>query len=259
MLMKVLNTIPVYNRKGQRVTSITEQECLALDLVKVDEQFFIVEQKFIVVKSKFFRHEHLVNSRTFLLKHQDLHFKKQEGIRYKKVFFLLEAPHRNEYDYAQNFKGKSPLFGKLETFRTAFNELINEIEKDENIGYEITLYNAVPFLTSLHYLAQKSLKSTTKFNFWLYGWWNLKYHKELEEYLELHKFDYYFNASAKQFKSLISRKLSNLVPTEYQVHHPSSGFWNRKIVNFGLKKIVHLDNKHELFQNNTINKAEEVF
>lgn len=257
--MKILNTIPVYNRKGQRITSITEQECLAIDPVNVDEQFFIVEQKFIVVKSRFFRHEHLVTRRTFLLQNQDLHFKKKEGIRYKKVFFVLEAPHRNEYDYAQKFKGKTPLFGKLEVFRTKFRELISMIEEEENIAYEIVLYNAVPFLTSLHYLAQRSLKSTTKFNFWLYGWWNLKYHKELEEYLELHKFDYYFNASARQFKSLISRKLSSLIGIEYQVHHPSSGFWNRKIVNFGLKKIVHLDKTHELFQNNDLISREEVF
>ena len=54
MLMKILNTIPVYNRKGQRITSITEQECLAIDPVNVDEQFFYCRTKIYCCKKQIF-------------------------------------------------------------------------------------------------------------------------------------------------------------------------------------------------------------
>ena len=81
----------------------------------------------------------------------------------------------------------------------------------------------------------------------MYGWWDLRYHKEFETYLQQNKFDYYINASTRLYKSILSYKLSSLVNTEYQVYHPSSGFWNRKEVKFGVKKIVHLDDSHYLF------------
>ncbi len=255
--MKIIETIPVYNRKSEKITSITTSECSAIKRADVNEQFFIVEESFIVVKSKFFRHEHLVKHRRFFLYQQDLHFKKKAGITYKKVLFILEAPHKNEYDYLQGFKGKSPLFGKLDTFVNTFEYLMNELTEDTNTAYEITLYNAVPFLIDLHYLLKRPVKETTKLNFWLYGWHELKYQKEFKNYLEFHKFDYYINASTRAFKTSISRALSTIVPIEHQVHHPISGFWNRKIVKFGAKKIVHLDDTHQLFQ--AENNKEERF
>jgi len=253
--MKIIQTIPVYNRKGQKITSLTAQEAKAIDITKVDEQFFIVEENFVVVKSKFFRHEHLVKSRNFFLHQQDLHFKKKEGVTYKKVLFVFEAPHKNEYDYLQGFKGKTPLFGKLETFRTTFHKLMEELTETQDIAYQVTLYNAVPFLMDLHYLMRRPVKETTKLNFWLYGWHDLKYKKEFINYLEFHKFDYYINASTRAFKASISRVLSTIVPVEHQVHHPNSGFWNRKVIKFGAKKIVHLDKSHQLFQ--PTNKKED--
>ena len=253
--MKIIQTIPVYNKKGEKITSITKEECNAIKQAEVDEKFFIAEKNFVVVKSKFFRHEHLVKHRTVFLHQQDLHFKKKEGIHYKKVLFILEAPHKNEYDYLQGFKGKTPLFGKLDTFTNTFQILMNELEAETDNAYQITLYNAVPFLIDLHYLLKRPVKETTKLNFWLYGWHQLKHEKELINYLEFHKFDYYINASTRAFKSAISRTLSTLVPIEYQVHHPSSGFWNRKIIKFGAKKIIHLDDSHILFQENNAKKA----
>ena len=60
--MKIIKNSPVYNRKGQRITSITEQEASYIDESKIDERFFIVEDAFLVVKSKFFRQEHLVKN-----------------------------------------------------------------------------------------------------------------------------------------------------------------------------------------------------
>ena len=41
-------------------------------------------------------------------------------------------------------------------------------------------------------------------------------------------------------KGIISQELSRVIDVEYQVHHPNSGFWKRKNINLGIKKIVHL-------------------
>ena len=46
--MQTIKNIPLYNRKGQRITSITEQEVGYIDETKIDERFFIVENNFIV-------------------------------------------------------------------------------------------------------------------------------------------------------------------------------------------------------------------
>lgn len=248
--MKIIKNIPVYNRKGQRITSITEQEATYIDETKVDERFFIVENNFLVVKSKFFRQEHLVKSWTFSIHHDKVHFKKEKGLAYKKVLFILESPHHNEFDYEQDFKGSRPLAGSFDVFKAVFNQLMEQITFDKDTAYEVTLYNPVPFQTSLHYLFRRNIKEKTKLGFWLYGWFDLKYHKEFEEFLGYRKFDYYINASTRTYKTLISRKLSKHIATEYQVYHPNSSFWRRKEVKFGLKKIIHLDNNHELFTDN---------
>lgn len=248
--MKIIKNSPVYNRKGQRIMSITAQEAAYIDEAKVDERFFIVENDFLVIKSKFFRQEHLVKNWTFCIHGSKVHFNKKDELNYKKVLFVLESPHHNEFDYDANFKGLNPLEGIFEQFKLTFNKLMTQITFDETLAYEVTLYNPVPFQSSLHYLFRRNIKEKTKLDFWLYGWFDLKYHKELEDFLGYRKFDYYINASTRTYKTLISRKLSKLIPTEYQVYHPNSSFWKRKEVKFGIKKIVHLDNSHELFNSN---------
>ncbi len=256
--MKNIKTIPVYNKKGQRITSITTKERDAINEALVDDRFFILEQHFIVIKNKFFRQEHLVKNVKFYIHKQDVHFKKQENLTYKKVLFILESPHKKEFDYEKDFQPLKPLVGSFETFRTTFYKLMEEISPEEHTGYEVTLYNPIPFQTSLHYLLRKNANERTKFNFWLYGWWNLKYNKEFTLFLETHKFDYYINASTRAFKPLISNKLAEVVPTEYQVYHPSSGFWNRKEVRFGVKRMIHLDDSHPLFHQKQ-NNDESIF
>jgi hypothetical protein len=245
--MKTIKNSPVYNRKGQRIASITEQESGYIDETKIDERFFIVENDFIVIKSKFFRQEHLVKNWTFCIHGTQVHFKRKDNLNYKEVLFVLESPHHNEFNYDDNFKALRPLEGIFEQFKLTFNKLMTQITSDETTAYEITLYNPVPYQSSLHYLFRRNIKEKTKLDFWLYGWFDLKYHKEFEEFLGYRKFDYYINASTRTYKTLISRKLSKLITTEYQVYHPNSSFWRRKEVKFGLKKIIHLDNSHELF------------
>lgn len=254
--MKIIKNRPVYNRKGQRITSITEQEANYIDETKVDERFFIVETNFLVVKSKFFRQEHLVKNWTFCIHNSKVHFKKKDDLNYKKVLFVLESPHHNEFDYEDNFKALRPLEGIFDLFRTTFGKLMQDITADNDTAYEVTLFNPVPFQNSLHYLFRRNIKEKTKLDFWLYGWFDLKYHKEFENFLGYRKFDYYINASTRMYKTLISRKLSKLIPVEYQVYHPNSSFWKRNDVKFGLKKIVHLDKSHELFAANDTSKEE---
>ncbi|MFD0962409.1 hypothetical protein [Pseudofulvibacter geojedonensis] len=244
--MKEIKTIPIYNRKSQKLTSITESEFKAIK-DDVDERFFIVEGEFVMVKSRFFRTEHLVTHQKLYIKDKKITFQKQKGIDYKKVLFILESPHRHEYDYEKNFSPRMPLYGNLNTFQSHFESLMFELTEEENYAYEVVLYNPVPYQTSLHYLLKRNVKEQTRFKFWLYGWLELKYHREFDRYLNQYKFDYYLNASTRMYKSIISYKLSTLVNTEYQVYHPSSGFWNRKEAKFGIKKIIHLDDSHFLF------------
>ena len=244
--MKTIKTIPVYNRKGQRITSITEKEAGYIDHSKIDDKFFIVENDFLVIKSRFFRQEHLVKNTTFYIYKENIHYKRKDNISYKKVLFILESPHHNEFDYENNFISKKPLFGNFELFTNGFQKLMKQINSDD-LAYEVTLYIPVPFQNSLHYLFRRNIKEQTKFNFWLYGWWDLKYHKEFQEFLEYRKFDYYINSSTRTYKTLISQKLSKLITTEYQVHHPNSSFWRREVPKFAIKKIVHLDDSHALF------------
>lgn len=249
--MKVIKTIPIYNRKGQRITSITEKEASYIDHTKVDDRFFIVENDFLVIKSKFFRQEHLVKNWTFYIHNTNVHFKKNEHQTYKKVLFILEAPHHNEFDYENNFTSVKPLFGTFDVFVNNFYKLMESINSATNIAYEVTLYIPVPFQNSLHYLFRRNIKEQTKFNFWLHGWWDLKYHKEFQEFLNYKKFDYYINSSTRNYKTLISEKLSKQVTTEYQVYPPNSSFWRRDVPKFGIKKIIHLDDTHALFKSQT--------
>jgi hypothetical protein len=48
--MKHIKNIPLYNRKGQRITSITEQEIGYIDDNKVDERFFYCRKRFYCCK-----------------------------------------------------------------------------------------------------------------------------------------------------------------------------------------------------------------
>ena len=247
--MKVIHTIPVYNLKSQKLTSITQTDFKAIEERFVDPRFFDVQGQLKKKKNKFFKPQHLVRHHKFYIKGQEVLQHLPNKATVKKVLFILESPHKNEYDYDQGFKAGMPLSGSFDTFLTTFNLLMQRITMtNRNEIYEVTVYNPVPFQTSLHYLFRKTINERTRFNFWLHGWWNMRYHKEFENFLERNRFDYYINASTKAYKSLISFKLSNQVNTEYQVYHPGSGFWNRKEIKFGIKKIVHLDDSHYMFQ-----------
>ena len=191
----------------------------------------------------------MVRHHKFFIKGQEILHVVPKQANIKKVLFILESPHKNEYDYSNGFKAGKPLTGNFDTFLTTFNVLMQRITSSEQeVIYEVTVYNPVPFQTSLHYLFRKSVNERTRVNFWLHGWWNMRYHKEFENFISRNPFDFYINASTKAYKSAISFKLSGLVNTEYQVYHPGSGFWNRKELKFGIKKIIHLDDSHYLFQ-----------
>lgn len=242
--MKETKTIPVYNRKSQKVTSLAEHEFNAIG--EVDENFFNLQGEFVIIKDKFFRSIHLVKDWTFCVHGTKIYEHRLPDVEYKKVLFILESPHKHEFDYVNGFRALKPLIGSFLVFQNGFHKLMEQLDGEEGVAYEVTLYNPVPFQTSLHYLLRRGINERTRFNFWLYGWWDLKYHKEFENFIKKNPFDFYINASTKSFNPMISHKLSTLVKTEYQVYHPSSGFWSRKEVNFGIKKVIHLDDSHFL-------------
>lgn len=246
--MKIIQTIPVYNLKSQKLTSVTQVDFKAINEELIDHRFFEVQGQFIIIKNKFFKPEHLVRHHKFFIQGQEIVQHVPANAKYKKVLFILESPHKHEYDYEHGFKAGLPLAGSFDTFLNTFSLLMQRITQNEDEIYEVTVYNPVPFQTSMHYLFRKTINERTRFNFWLHGWWNMRYHKEFEHFLTRNRFDYYINASTKAYKSLISFKLSSNVNTEYQVYHPGSGFWNRKELKFGIKKIVHLDDSHYMFQ-----------
>lgn len=256
--MQSIKNIPLYNRKGQRITSITEQEISYIDDDKVDDRFFIVEKDFVVVKSKFFRQEHLVKKWTFCIHNENVHFKRKPDLKYKKVLFILESTHHNDFDYDNNFKSLRPLMGNFDLFKANLPKLMHQICNDDSFAYEVTLFNPVPFQNSLHFLFRRNIKEQTKFGLWLYGWWDLKFHKEFEEFLSYKKFDYYINSSTRTYRTILSQKLSKIVATEYQVYNPNSSYWRRSEPKFGLKEIIHLDNSHSLFKENE-NVVEAIF
>ena len=107
----------------------------------------------------FFRQDHLVKNWTFCIDKQSVYLKRKEGVNYKKVLFILESPHHNEFDYDDGFKSLKPLAGNFEVFKINFPKLIEEITSDESLSYEVTLYIPVPFQNSLHYLFRRNINS----------------------------------------------------------------------------------------------------
>jgi len=239
--MKLIETVPVYNRRSKRVTSIPLHDFK--NIKEHDEEFFTIQGDFVIVRDRFFRGTHLVKKCTFHI--QGDHFlETTPKENYKKVLVLLEAPHRDEFNYHDDFTGRIPLAGAMGNFRTTFYKLMEILSEEQNVCYEVTLYNLVPFQTSLHYLLKKGTKAVTRLNFWSYGWYDLKYRNAFLDLIKKEPFDYYINATSKTYKHIVSNELSRLVPLEYQVHHPASGFWKRKTLNLGIKKIVHLEVKN---------------
>ncbi|MCH2193024.1 hypothetical protein [Kordia sp.] len=237
--MKIVQTIPVYNRKSKRVTSLKIDD---FKLIKNEnEEFFDVQSDFVIIKDRFFRVPHLVKPWTFWIENGKPQAEPTENTHYTKVLFTVEAPDKNEFDYKNDFRAMNPLAGYFQSFKTGFLELMNRISEEELTNFQVTFYTLVPYQTSLHYLLGKTGSSQTRLNFWFYGWINLKYRNDFMNFLKQYEFDYYINGSTSAFKGIISQELSRVIDVEYQVHHPNSGFWKRKNINLGIKKIVHLE------------------
>ncbi|QHI35191.1 hypothetical protein IMCC3317_05370 [Kordia antarctica] len=237
--MKVLQTIPVYNRKSKRVTSLKTDD---FQIIKnEDEEFFDVQGDFVIIKDRFFRAPHLVKPWTFWIENGKPQVAPTKDIQHTKVLFTVEAPDKNEFDYKNEFRATNPLTGYFQSFKAGFLELMAQIASSEISNFEVTFYTLVPYQTSLHYLLGKRGSNQTRLNFWFYGWINLKYRNDFMNYLKRHTFDYYINGSTRAFKGIISQELSRVINVEYQVHHPNSGFWKRKNINLGIKKIIHLE------------------
>lgn len=236
--MTTIQTIPVYNRKGKRLTSI---EINDYNTIKhEDEDFFDVQPNFVIIRDRFFRPPHLVKEWTFWIQGDEVSADPIDGNEYKNVLFVLESPNRNEFDYANEFKAGRPLSrNSFINFKNNFHRLMNRIDKEPNARYEVTFYNMVPFQTSLYYLLKKGTHKMTRYNFWLTGWWGLRYNREFKTFMEKNRFDFCFNASKRMFKDIISKELSKFVQKEYQVHHPDSNYWRRKELNLGVKQIIH--------------------
>jgi hypothetical protein len=237
--MKIVQTIPVYNRKSKRVTSLKVDDFQSIK--NENEEFFDVQGDFVIIKDRFFRMPHLVKPWTFWIENGTPQGTPTENIVHTKVLFTVEAPDKNEFDYKNEFRAMNPLSGYFQSFKAGFLELMEQIASSEITNFEVTFYTLVPYQTSLHYLLGKRGSNQTRLNFWFYGWINLKYRNDFMNYLKRHTFDYYINGSTSAFKGVISQELSRVINVEYQVHHPNSGFWKRKNINLGIKKIVHLE------------------
>lgn len=237
--MKIVQTVPVYNRKSKRVTSLKISDFQSIK--NENEEFFDVQGDFVIVKDRFFRVPHLVKPWTFWIENSVPQLEASENVSYTKVLFVVESPDKYEFDYKNDFRAMNPLVGYFQSFKNGFLQLMDQITSSEAVNFEITFYTLVPYQTSLHYLLGKKGSNQTRLNFWFYGWINLKYRNDFMNYLKQHKFDYYINGSTSAFKGIISQELSRVIDVEYQVHHPNSGFWKRKDIRLGLKKIVHLE------------------
>ena len=237
--MKIVQTIPVYNRKSKRVTSLSIEDFQQIR--GENEDFFDVQSDFVIIKDRFFRFPNLVKPWTFWIENGKPKADSTDGISYTKVLFLVEAPDKNEFDYKNDFRAMNPLAGYFQSFKTGFLTLMDQLVAEPTLNFQVTFYTLVPFQTSLHYLLGKTGSNQTRLNFWFYGWINLKYRNEFMNYLKQHSFEFYINGSTRAFKGIISQELSRVIKVEYQVHHPNSGFWKRKLLNLGLKKIVHLE------------------
>lgn len=237
--MKVVQTIPVYNRKSKRVTSLKVDDFQSI--TNENDDFFDVQGDFVIIKDRFFRAPHLVKPWTFWIENGKPLTVPTKNRFYTKVLFAVEAPDKNEFDYKNEFRAGNPLSGYFQSFKTGFLELMEQIASSDITNFEVTFYTLVPYQTSLHYLLGKRGSNQTRLNFWFYGWINLKYRNDFMNYLKRHTFDFYINGSARAFKGIISQELSRVIDVEYQVHHPNSGFWKRKNINLGIKKIIHLE------------------
>ncbi|MFD0861984.1 hypothetical protein ACFQ1M_07180 [Sungkyunkwania multivorans] len=235
--MTTITTIPVYNRRGKRVTSIHRD-----DFVKIndpEEAFFDVQENFVIIRDRFFRPPHLVMPWTFWIQGEKVSSQPLQK-HCKKVLFILASPNRYEFDYSNEFKAGRPLSKKsFANFRETFPQLMQHLDGSGEECFEVTFYNMVPFQTSLFLLFKKSADKLTRFNCWLHGWYGMKYQREFEAFIKKNRFDYCFNASTKMFKKMVSQELSRHLSCEYQLHHPASSYWSRKKLNLGLKKIIH--------------------
>lgn len=237
--MKVIETIPVYNRKSKRVTSLKIEDFNGIK--NENDTFFDVQGDFVIIMDRFFRTPHLVKPWTFWIENGQPLTDPTPNTTHTKILFAVEAPDKNEFDYKNDFRAMNPLAGYFQSFKAGFLKLMEQIEEKENSNFEITFYTLVPYQTSLHYLLGKTGSNQTRLNFWFYGWINLKYRNDFMNYLKANTFDFYINGSTRAFKGIISQELSRVIDVEYQVHHPNSGFWKRKDIKLGIKKIVHLN------------------
>ncbi len=241
--MTHIETIPVYNRKGKRMTSLKIDDFKAIN--SFDDTFFEVTGDFVLVKPKFFRAPHIIKPQRLWIQQDKVMREPEEGKVYKKVLFIIDTPHKNEFNYIDDFKAGAPLSVKsYENFTNTFHKLMHQITEVGGEGYEVVFYTMVPYQTSLHFLLRKSVSEMTRFNFWFYGWTDLKYHKDFEAMITQSNFDYCINAGKRMFKNFISKELSRYVKKEYQVTHPASRMWRQKEFRLGIKEITHLDDKN---------------
>ncbi len=240
--MTQIETIPVYNRKGKRITSLKIEDFNVIS--SFDDTFFEVTGDFVLVKPKFFRAPHIIKPQRLWIQGTRVTMEPKEKLDYKRVLFLIDTPHKNEFNYVDDFKAGAPLSARsFDSFTKTFHKLMNKISEKKGEAYEVVFYTMVPFQTSLHFLLGKSVSELTRFNFWFYGWSDLKYQKDFEVLMEDSNFDFYINAGKRMFKNFISKELSRFVNKEYQVTHPANRMWKQKELRVGIREIIHLNDK----------------
>lgn len=169
----------------------------------------------------------------------------------EKVLLILESPHKDEF--GDGFKPIAPAQGSTGTnIKNKIKCLLQQIEKCQNIGcnekenlqndYLITIYNPVPYQTSLNYILNaKEINKHVKEMVWRYAWFNKRCMLDFTGYLITQEYDIVINACTEDLQPYVSCAIHNAekIKTEYSVYHPSAPYWNRKTPKFNLTKISH--------------------
>lgn len=232
--MNIINMIPVLNEAGLEITRLLDTEFNSV--IDYDSNFFEKKEGHLIVKNTFFLPAHQVISRTIRVENTTI---KNEGQITTKVLLILESPHKAEFDEVFN-----PItIANGITGRNISNHVLRLLTKIDNESntFDITIYNPVPFQTSLNYFTnQDSINSDTKNQFWFHCWWNMAYKEKLSKFSLDGKFKYFINACTKDLSHFVSDELKNVTSTIYKVSHPSSAAWVSDADNFHLKRVTYL-------------------
>lgn len=159
------------------------------------------------------------------------------------ILVFLESPHKNEYDYINNFKPLRPANEATGlTFYNHFtNNILQRIEKtlglclNRGIIYSICFINPIPFQTSLYFIYRKRLNESIRDKVWkaLYPLCERDFVKRVSSYNPFIILNMCTGGhdngmiQTKSLKFLVKSTISTHINCVHKCHvyHPSA--WNR--------------------------------